>query len=170
MAAAHVVQHFACIGIKQQAVDGEVAALHVHARVFGELHFVRMTSVRVSAVAAESCDFNGVVVRLAFCSVAAHGNQHHTELRTYSKSLRKNADYFMRSSTGGNVIVGGLAIEQQVAHASADEIGGVAVFTQSARDADGFNRFFSREIHFVFYRKRRKAREEKQDLTADERG
>ncbi len=68
-APAHVVEHFAGVGIEQKAVDGEVAALHVHAGVFGELDFIRMAAVRISAVTAEGRDFNGVVVALAFWGV-----------------------------------------------------------------------------------------------------
>src|ERR1051325_9021794 len=129
-----------------------------------------MAAVRISTVTAEGCHFNGVIVALAFSTIATHGNQHHAELRTHSKSLGKNADDLMRRSRGGHVVVGGFTVQEQVANAAADEISRIAVFTQSMSDADGFNRFVSREIHFVFYRNGRKGREGKQNLTADERG
>src|SRR5579864_588446 len=159
-ASAHVVKDFARIGIKQQAVDGEVAALHVHTRVFGELDFVRMAAVRVSTVTAEGGDLDGVVGALAFCVVAAHGDKHHAELSAHGKSLRKDADDFLRRGGSGNVIVGGFAIEKQITDTAADEIGGVSVFAQSARDAGGFNRFIRGKIHVFFHRKGRKGRKE----------
>src|SRR6185312_7381220 len=159
-AAVHVVEDFTSIGIKQQAVDGKVAALHVKACVLGELNFIGMPAVRISTVAAKSCNFNGVVVAFAFWIIAADRNQHHAELRAPGESLRKDADHFMRRSGGGNVIVGGFAIEQQVAHTAADEIGGVSVFAQRACDADGFLRFVSRQIHFVFTAKDAKVAKE----------
>src|ERR1041385_8907353 len=66
----HIVQHLAGIGIEEKAVDGEIAALHVHARVFRELHFVRMAAVRISTVTAEGWHFNGVIVAPAFSLIA----------------------------------------------------------------------------------------------------
>jgi hypothetical protein len=66
----------------------------------------------------------------------------------------------LRRSGGGNVIVGGFAIEQQVAHAAADEIGGVSVFAQRVRDTGGFNRFVRGKVHSSFHRKGRKGRKE----------
>src|SRR5579864_495956 len=85
-ASAHVVKDFAGIGIEQQAVDGEVAALHVHARIFGELDFVRMAAVRVSTVTAEGGNFNGVVGALACVGVSKDGDKHHAELSAHGKS------------------------------------------------------------------------------------
>src|SRR5579871_1782386 len=140
-ASADVVQDFARIGIEQKAVDGEVAALHVHARILGELDFVRMAAVRISAVTAEGCDLNGVIGGLASVGVAKYRDKHHAELSAHGKRLRKDADDFMRRGGGGNVIVGGFAIKKQVAHAASDEIGGVSLFAQREGDARGFNRF-----------------------------
>ena len=54
------------------------------------------------------------------------------------------------------IIVGGFAIEQQVAHAATDEIGGEFVLAQSTRDPKGLDRFGRREVHFFFHRKGRK--------------
>ena len=154
-AAADVVQHFAGIRIEQQAVDGKVAALHVEARVFGELNFIRMATVRVSAVTAEGCNFNGVVVRHAILIIATHWDKHDAELRAHSKGLWENPDDFIRRGRCGNVIVGGFAVEQQVTHTAADEIGGVSVFAQRKGDASGFNRFGRGEIHFLPQRTQR---------------
>jgi hypothetical protein len=67
----------------------------------------------------------------------------------------------MRGSRCGNVIVCGFAIKEQVAHTAADEIGGVSVLAQCARNADGFLRFFWGKIHFLFHRKGRKGRKGK---------
>ena len=159
-AAANVVQHLAGIGIEQQAVDGEVAALHVHARVFGELNFIGMAAVRVSAVTAEGSDFNGVVVAFAFGGFTAYRDQNHAELGSDCKGLREDADDFLRCGRSGYVIVGRFAAKKQVADAAADEIGGVSVFAQSLRDTGGFNRFVRGKIHLFFHRKGRKGRKE----------
>ena len=43
-------------GIEQQAVDGEVAALHVFARGFGVADLVGVAAIGVDAVSAEGCD------------------------------------------------------------------------------------------------------------------
>ncbi len=47
------VQHLVADGIEQQAIDGEIAALHVFARVATEANFVGMAAVAVAKVAAE---------------------------------------------------------------------------------------------------------------------
>src|SRR5581483_919434 len=57
-APADIVQHFLGNGIEQQAVDGEVAALHVFARIGGVGDFVGMPAVGIQAVAAEGGDFD----------------------------------------------------------------------------------------------------------------
>jgi hypothetical protein len=53
----------------------------------------------------------------------------------------------MRRGGGSYVIVGGFAIEEQVADAAADKVSGVSMLSQRARDAGGFNRFGRREVH-----------------------
>src|SRR5215471_6092969 len=52
-APAHIVEHFLCERIKQQTIDGEVAALYIHSCLAAEFNLIRMTAVSVTAIAAE---------------------------------------------------------------------------------------------------------------------
>src|SRR5260370_39790551 len=60
---ADVVQNFVIQRIKQQAVDGEVAALHVFAKIAPEAEQVRMAAVTVSNVEAAASVFHECVYR-----------------------------------------------------------------------------------------------------------
>src|SRR3954462_9233504 len=105
-----------------------------------------MAAVRVSAVTAEGCDFNSVVVGLALRSIAAHRHQHNAELSSHGKGLWEDTDDFIRRGGCGNVIVGGFAIKKQITDAAPDETGGESALAQRVRDADSFNRFVRRKV------------------------
>ncbi len=47
-------------GIEHHAIDGEIAALHVFARVFAEANFVGMTAIGVAYVRAEGGDLDDI--------------------------------------------------------------------------------------------------------------
>src|SRR5581483_1876657 len=64
-------------------------------------------------------------------------HQDNTELRAHGPSLGKNAHHLVRSCVGGDVVVGGLAAKQKVAHASPNQVGLVAALAQSADDFNG---------------------------------
>ena len=57
-AALHVIQNLAVLRIEHQAVDGEIAAQHVGARVGFEMHGAGAAAIGVLAVAAEGRDFH----------------------------------------------------------------------------------------------------------------
>ena len=44
--------------IEQHAVDGEVAALHIFARIAAEAHLIRMAAVGVADIAAKGRDLD----------------------------------------------------------------------------------------------------------------
>src|ERR671937_1977308 len=50
--AANIIEDLVLHGIQQQAVYGEVAALHVFARIVGIAHTVRMAAIAIANVAA----------------------------------------------------------------------------------------------------------------------
>jgi hypothetical protein len=56
---AHEVENFVVVQrIEQQAIDGEVAALHIFFGVTSEAHLIGMTAIGVQAIGAEGGDFN----------------------------------------------------------------------------------------------------------------
>ncbi len=63
--------------------------------------------------------------------------QHHAKLRSHGKCLRKNFHHPLRDGVGRDIVVGGLATQQKIAHTSADEIGLVPTFSQRANDFRG---------------------------------
>src|SRR5260370_25671784 len=69
-ASADEVQHLRGGRIEQQPVDGEVASLDVETSFGAKANLIGMTAVRISAVAAEGRDFDGVIVPLAGAFVA----------------------------------------------------------------------------------------------------
>src|SRR5260370_24014591 len=87
-ASADEVQHLRGGRIEQQPVDGEIASLDVEASLGAKANLVGMTAVRISAVAAERRDFDGVIVPLAGAFVA-HRNQYDAELAANRISLRE---------------------------------------------------------------------------------
>ncbi len=82
------IQNFVGGGVEHHAIDGEVAALHVLARVFGEANLVGMAAVGVADVGAKGGDFDcgapalGLTGECARCSIGL-GHQHYSELFAY---------------------------------------------------------------------------------------
>src|SRR5215472_10138165 len=99
-----------------------------------------MAAVGIGAIAAESCDLGGKVDVLAL-AVAESRYQNHAELRAYGVRLGKEAHHLWRGGGGGNVKIGGFVTENQVAHATADQVSGMSLCAQRACDADGFTGF-----------------------------
>ena len=60
-AAANEIQDFILDGIKQQTIDGEVAALDIFLSALAETDLVGMAAIAVADVAAEGGDLNRVV-------------------------------------------------------------------------------------------------------------
>ena len=65
------------------------------------------------------------------------GHEHDSELLADGERLREDLHDLLRSRVGRNVIVGGLAAQQQVADASAGEVGLVSAFAKGANDFGG---------------------------------
>ena len=74
-------------------------------------------------------------------------NQHDPELRAHGIGFGKDTHDLIRRGIGGNIVVIGLAPEQEVAHATAHHISLMIVFAQRANDS--FSVFFQ-VTHFVF--------------------
>ena len=123
--------------IEQQAVDGEVAALHVFFGVLRVAHLIGMAAIGVRAVGAERCDlghasfFDRSVLALRR---DRRRNQHHAEVRAHRKGARKHFQHHIRSRGSRDVVVLRLAAQQQIAHAPAGEIGLVARRAQGLED------------------------------------
>ena len=64
-------------------------------------------------------------------------HQHHAKLRADRVSLGKNAHHLVGRGISRYVIVGGLALEQEIAHTSTAQIRLKSALTQHADDVDG---------------------------------
>ena len=100
---------------------------HVFLRRLRVHHLIGMTAVAIAYVRAKRRHFygRGRIFRL----VARFRFLHHdddTELRADHQAVRENLRDALGSSIGGHVVIGRLAVEQNVAHTPADEVGLVA--------------------------------------------
>ena len=154
VAAADKIEHAIVVQrVHQQAVDGEVAALHVLLRVFGVADAVGMASVGVGAVVAEGRDLdvvrmlgrNGRWRRLVWvpnpsflCLAGSFQRyQHNAELRADGVGLREDAHDLRRRGIGGDIVIGGGDAEQRVADAASGEISLEAAVAKLANDIGG---------------------------------
>ena len=123
-------------------------------------YFIRMATIGIADVAAKSGDLDALICALCpksrvprlrrifaarsfvcarnnrFVFWLRNGHQHHPELRPDRISLREHAHDLIRRGIGRDVVIGGFASKQQIAHATADEIGLMAALAQSANDRD----------------------------------
>src|SRR5258708_2681863 len=111
-AAADEVEDFAGVVAHQQAVDSEIAALDIF---FGGLrinNLIGMAAVGIADIGAEGGDFHleGVVA-----------DEDDTELRADIEAVWEKLQNLLRSGVCGDVEIGGIATEKNVAHAAADE-------------------------------------------------
>jgi hypothetical protein len=121
-----VIEDLAGRWVHHQAVDGEVAAQHVFARLRFEVDRAGPAAVAVLVIAAEGRDFH-----LRF-TVA---DEHDAEMRAYLSGIRKQAHDTIGRRIGRDVEVLGCDAEQQVAHASADQ---PCLVPGGAQPRDGF--------------------------------
>ena len=151
--AADEIQNFVGERIKQQPIDGEIATLHILLRIAAEANLIWMAPIAVSHIAAKSRNFNtefmlvateGMlfsVCLLAFSHCGAlrlrKRHQHNPELRPDGVGFRKNAHDVIRSSIGRNVVVGRLALQQQIANASAHQICLMTLIAQRSNNRNG---------------------------------
>src|SRR5205823_4136417 len=123
----NVVKDLVLDGIEQQAVDRKIATLNVFLRRLSEAHLVGMPSIAVADVTAISGNLN---LERLFAVLRADDHQHNAELRAYSNAFGKDAQHSIGLSVSRDIIVRRFATEQQIAHASADKIGGIPALAQ----------------------------------------
>src|ERR1700723_1528513 len=149
VASADEVEHFVRFRVEQQAVDREIAPLDVFLRSGGIHNFIGMAPVAVAHVRTKSRHFHrrggafGLIARLRFLH-----HYHDAELRTHREAIRENLLDALRSWAGSHIVIGRFAVQQNVAHTSADEIGLVALGTE--RPADVFRKCAS--VHAAIMR------------------
>ena len=81
--------------------------------------------------------FVAFVFLRVLCGISFEGHQYDSELLAYGEGLGEDLHDLPRSCVGRNVVVGGLAAEQQVADTSAGEVGLVPAFAQRVDDFGG---------------------------------
>ena len=119
-------------GIEQHAVDGEVAAEDVFARVGGVADGIGTAAVGVGAVRAEGGDFGGDLV-----AVDLLADQHYAEVCADGEGLREERDDLVRGGGRGDVVILGCDAEEEVANAAAGEEGLVAGAAEGTGDGAG---------------------------------
>jgi len=97
-------------------------------------------------IAAEGGYFDGAatpyILMIPGCGLnhGGHGvdrDQDYSELCSHGVGVRKNLHYLCGGCAGGHVVVGGLALEQKIAHASAGQVGLKALLAQGLDDRGG---------------------------------
>src|SRR5258708_11263962 len=106
------MQNLVGFGIEHHAVDGEVAALDVLLRVFGEAYFVGVSAVGVAYIGTESgyLDCRVLTGEGARRSIGfGFWDQHYSELLAYGVGLGKDLHDLLSCCVGGYVVGGGLS-------------------------------------------------------------
>ncbi len=129
---AHVSPARELHGVEQHAVDGEVAAEDVLPGGASVMDGVWPAAIAIAAVTAEGSDF-GKNFRGPVC----FRHQHDTEVSAHGEGAGKHPEHTVRGGAGGDIEVGGLAAQQEIAHASAGEICGVAGSAEMFDNARG---------------------------------
>ncbi len=124
VAAANEVEDFAGEGIEEEAVDGEVAAGGVSGGGSLEGDAIGPAAVGVGVLAAIGGDFDAI-------------DEHDAEVGADAEGIGKEGLHLLRRGTRGDVVVGGLAVEQEVADAAADPVSGVSGRTQALHNVAG---------------------------------
>src|ERR1041385_1895244 len=109
---ANIIQDFVRQGIEQQAVDGEVTALYIFLRSFTEADFIRVTTIGIADIAAESSDLDGLVFTNRY--------QHDAELCADTIGFGKDTHYVFRERIGGDVVVARFPVKKQIPDTPAD--------------------------------------------------
>jgi hypothetical protein len=137
-ASAHEIQHSSIevtVGVvgdrvEQQAVDGEVAALDIFARVGGKTNCVGASTVRVGTVVAKGGDFGGDVG----CVGLRGANEDYAEVGSDGECLREKCDDLVGGGRGGDVVIFRRQAEQEVTDAATGKESLVASLAQGACD------------------------------------
>ncbi len=125
--------------IEQETVDGEVAALDIFFGAEGVADFVGTAAVGVSAVGAEGGDLNGHLRwgGLFGCTLRLGSHEDDAEVGADGESAREHVEDDVGAGAGGDVVVLGLAAEEQVADAAPGEVSLKARGAQRGEDAAG---------------------------------
>ena len=141
VAAADKIQHAVAVQrIHEQAVDGEVAALHVLLRILRIAHLVGMPAVGVGAVIAKRRNLNVIRVLGRLCrkrQILRRRHQHYSELRAHRISFRKDPHDLRWRRVGRDIVVRRRQAQQCVAHAAAGEVGLKSALPQLPHDVGG---------------------------------
>src|SRR6185437_5486369 len=113
------VQHLAARRIIEQAIDREIAALHVLFGRIGEAHRIRMPSIAVADIATVGGDLNVYGLALG-CS---DHNQYNAKLRSDSQSFREASHHLFGNRAGCDIEILWRNVEQQVAYTPPSEVG-----------------------------------------------
>jgi hypothetical protein len=127
-AAADEIEELFCVVTHKQAIDGEIAALHVFFGCPGINNLVGMAAVRVADIGAEGGDFD-------FAGILA--DEDDTELGADIEAAGKQEEYFNGSGIRGDIVIGGLATEKNISHTAADKKGLVPVTLKRVADRIG---------------------------------
>ncbi len=126
--------------IEQQSVDREIAPLHILLSSLGVSNLIRMPPVQIDAIRPERGNLGHAAFRnrtLFAAGTQTGGNQHDTKVSAHGKCVRKHLEHNVRSGRSGYVIVLGRAPQQQIAHATAREIGFETMGAQGLNDVAG---------------------------------
>ena len=126
-----VIQHLARIRIEQQGVNGEVAPLHVLARVLLEANALGMPPVTILQIAAKGGYLN---LRAALV------HQHDAEVRADLVAMRKQSKEFGGGRGGRDIEILRNPPQQQVPHAAAYKVSQVAGAAELSHDLPGQRR------------------------------
>ncbi len=124
-AAADQIDHLAGARIHQQSVDREIAAANVVGRRMRIDHAIGMAAVGVADIGAERGDFD---------LNALLDHDHDAEFCADGQAAGEKRFDALGRGIGRDVVVGGFAAENQIAHAAADKIGLVAGLGEHAAD------------------------------------
>ena len=91
-----------------------------------------MAAVGVGEIGTKRGDLGN---EAGFCRIG--GDKDDAKVRAYGKGARKEVEDNIGSRAGGDVVVGGLTVEQEIAHAAAGEVGLIAVHAQRFDDLKG---------------------------------
>lgn len=122
------VEDFAGVVTHEQAVYSEVAALDVFLGSFGINDLVGVPAVGIAEVGAERGDFDFLRILV---------KEDDAEVRSDIEAAREKPQDFGGSRAGGDVVVGGLAAEDKVAHAAADQESLMALALEGVTDRIG---------------------------------
>ena len=126
------VDQHAALRTEGHRVHGEVAPREVRAEIAGELDVLRVTGIRVAPLAAE---------RRALEAQVVHQHQHRAVREPGGLDALEARHDLDRGEVGGDVVdwLPGSALEQDIAHGAADEVGLVPGLAQPReRAAEGF--------------------------------